>query len=66
MTLKYSEYIIPGPDRIHKICHSYPQQEEEGGQGILEILQYMQSLKSCKSSGESIHPMSHSSRLREC
>ena len=38
MTLKYSEYIIPAPDRIHKICHSYPQQEQ-GGQGILEILQ---------------------------
>ena len=33
VTLKYSEYIIPGPDRIHKICQSYPQQEQ-GRQGI--------------------------------
>ena len=39
MTLKYSEYIIPpAPDRIHKICHSYPQQEQ-GGQGMWRILQ---------------------------
>ena len=39
MTLKYSEYIIPpAPDRIHEICHSYPQQEQEGGRGMRRIL----------------------------